>query len=170
MQQGSTSSQSSAPSVTTKAPRTTYIKTKNNDLLGNDFRITKGDFSHFLGYKAPSTEELEGKSPISGKRVIELELQKSFNVMGKSAMSAAKDWQSIGGAMGKFENMPGRDKDSFKAGATAFKEVFEKNNDLNMRYLEVQYKFQFIHASFGTISNLMKVRHEAVRTSIREAR
>ena len=41
---------------------------------------------------------------------------------------------------------------------------------MGMRYLEMQYKFQLAGEQFGTLSNLMKTRSEAVKKSINEVR
>ena len=58
------------------------------------------------------------------------------------------------------------------SGARQYAQVMRAYQDesaaKNMRYLEMQYKFLYASLDYGTVSNLMKIRHEATRTAIRE--
>lgn len=202
----------------TAKERTAYITNKQGDAVGNNFVVPKADFGSFLGYKPPTPGELSGKEPITGRRVMEVALQKSFGEVGMGAAERGNTYRNMYVANGRFQNEPGREKemikdglDSIRAGADmnstrsamradsgstslqvggqgqaqtkaaapsmlsgAQKQYFTKleasnaksHND-NVRYLEMQYKFQEISKQDGVISNLMKTRHDAVSRTIR---
>jgi hypothetical protein len=200
----------------TAKERTSYIKNKEGDAVGNNYIAPKGDFSTFLGYKPPTPGELSGKTPVAGHRVLEVALQKTFNEIGEGAAERGNTYRNMYVANGRFANEPGREKemikdgfDSIRAGAeynstqrpsttgasasgtmpsagappggamklgagSAMKQYLNKveasqnksHND-NVRYLEMQYKFQEISKQDGVISNLMKTRHDAVSRTIR---
>lgn len=179
----------------TSSKRQAYIRGKNGDLIGNNWSVPKGDFSNFMGYKPPSQEELTGKKPISGGRVIELALQKEMAALGEGAAQHGNEYRNIYVAPFRFQNEPGREKDMIASGidaiqqgpekSTAAAEVnrmgslspakymemlntySEKTKNDNVRYMEMQYKFMNISKQEGTISNLMKVRNDAVKGAIR---
>lgn len=184
----------------TAEARTSYIKTTQGDLVGNNYTIPKADFSAFLGYKPASQAELQGKAPVPGHRAIEVALQKSLGDIGEGAAERGNTYRNMYVANGRFQNEPGREKemikdgfDSIKHGADAnstkapaaphagqtmlsdsAKQYFArmdasqaKSHNDNVRYLEMQYKFQEISKQDGVISNLMKTRHDAVSRTIR---
>jgi len=184
----------------TAEARTSYIKTKQGDLIGNNYTIPKADFSAFLGYKPASQAELTGKEPVTGRRALEVALQKSFQELGPGAAERGNTYRNMYVANGRFQNEPGREKDMIKDGLDSIKagpdagstqgksapragetmlsdsakqyfarmeESQAKSHNDNVRYLEMQYKFQEISKQDGVISNLMKTRHDAVSRTIR---
>lgn len=180
-----------------KQEREYYLRNKDGDKVGGNFTIPKGDFSHFLGYKPATKAEKSGDEQPSGSRVIELALQKEMNSLGEGAAKHGMEFRNWYAAWGGYENQPGREKDLIKSGIDAFNNSMEKDSDLNLtksstmgnsnyfeqlekyqksssetnvRYLEMQYKFDQASKSHGMISNLMKVRHEAISRAIHESR
>lgn len=144
--------------------REAYITKKNGDVVGSGFSIPKGDFSRFLGMKPPTMAETAGN--VSGFRAIEVALQKNFNTLGRSAVKNGSKYRSIGGALGAFENEPGREIDGVKNGLDAMQDSVELGHAMGMQYLEMQYKFGLASNNFGCISNMMKARYETVKKSL----
>ena len=180
-----------------RSGRARAYRTKQGDLIGGFGKIAQGDFGRFLGYTPASDAELSGANPLSGARVVELSLQKSFNEVGENAMARGDKYRNHYISWGRYTNQPGREPALIRdaadaisqgverradgitrpmgAGATGqymrvLQEYHERSKRDNMRYLEMQYKFLYASKSFGTISNMMKVRHEAILRAIRESR
>ena len=179
----------------TRATRESYIKAPNGDLIGNNYTVPKGDFGAFLGYKNPTPQEMTGDKPMTGARIIEIALQKEMKEIGMGAAKNGNTYRNSGISWGRYQNEPGREKDMIKDAMDAMKQGQDKNsiedkvgrmtagsvtpyfeqlqkfqdgsrND-NIKYLEMQYKFQEISKQEGTISNLMKTRHDCVSRTIR---
>ncbi|MEZ0315055.1 MAG: hypothetical protein ACAI38_25065 [Myxococcota bacterium] len=144
--------------------RKVYITKKNGDVVGKGFSVPKGDFSRFLGMKAPTPQETAGN--VAGFRAIEVALQKQFNQVGRSAVKNGSKYTSIGGALGAFDNEPGREFDAAANGLDAMKDSVELGHAMGMQYLEMQYKFQVASTNYGAISNMMKARYETVKKSL----
>lgn len=154
----------------------------------------KPDFAKFMGIKPATADELSGTVKTDARRAMELAMAKEVQELGvKSAKSgnAARN-QFVAG--GQFSNQPGHDKHVITDMRDAINESLDKNslgskvlqmgsgteqyfarvenmqkashND-NVKYLEMQYKFQEISKQDSTISNLMKTRHDAVSRTIR---
>ncbi len=152
------------------ANRQVWIRKKNGDVVGSNFTVPKGDFSRFLGYKAPTKDEESGKQPVSSDRVLEIAMQRSMKDLGSKAMQSGSAMRNMYISHGKYENKPGREKDMIKDGMDSIQQSLELNQSSNMAYLEMQYKFQWASKSFGVVSNLMKVRNEATKKAIAEVR
>ncbi len=150
--------------------RQVHLKAKNGDLIGANYRIPKGDFAHFLGYKAPSKDEEGGKEKVTADRVLEMALHKEFNELGTKAMSRGSAYRNMYVSHGFFENKPGREGDMMKDGMDSIRASVELNKASNVYYLEMQYKFMLASKNFGVISNLMKVRNESTKKAISEVR
>jgi hypothetical protein len=148
--------------------RQVYFKSKKGDVVGTGYTIPKGDFARFLGMKEPTAEEKQGK--VSGWRAIEVAMHREFNKLGEQSVKDGAHILAPVQAHGKLENEPGRVQDQLQDGLHAMKESMEIGASANMRYLEMQYKFQMASMSYGTISNLMKARYESVKKSISEIR
>lgn len=148
--------------------RQVYFKTKKGDVVGAGYTIPKGDFARFLGTKEPTEEEKQGK--VSGWRAIEVAMHREFNKLGDESVKHGANYFATIQAQSKLENQPGRAADQIRDGLHAMKENMEIGASANMRYLEMQYKFQMASMGFGTISNLMKARYESVKKSISEIR
>jgi hypothetical protein len=144
--------------------RKAYITTKKGDVVGSGFSVPKGDFARFLGMKAPTPGETAGN--VAGFRAIEVALQKQFNQLGRGAVKNGSKYRSIGGALGAFDNEPGREMDAAKNGLDAMKDSVEMGHAMGMQYLEMQYKFQVASTNYGAISNMMKARYETVKKSL----
>ena len=151
-----------------------HIKTKNGDAIGPNFTTPKSDFSRFLGMKAPTKEELSGEKKVDGWRAIEIALQKDFQKVGESTAKDGQDLFAAMGTMSAYENpKPGtgdRTIDMLKDGMHAMTETMEMSQQQNVKYLEMQYKFQWQSTSYGTISNLMKARSDSIKKCINEVR
>ena len=160
----------SVPPDLTRNDRKVWVKKKNGDLEGWRFNIPKGDFARFLGYKPPTADEKSGKKQVSANRVLEVALQKSFNKLGPQALQRGSAYTNMYIAYGAHSNKPGRAKDAIRDGLDSIKASVELNKASNVFYLEMQYKFQLANKNFGTISNLMKVRHESTKKAINEVR
>jgi hypothetical protein len=181
--------------------RTSYIKNKDGDAVGNNYLVPKSDFANFMG-KAPAGPGAgqAGHAP-TGRSVIEMALQRELRELGEGAAKRGNTYRNLFVANGRYQNEPGREKDMIKDGLDSIKAGPDMNstqkknsssaasNNLlsgaqkqyfakveeqqkqsvndNMRYLEMQYKFQEIGKQDGTISNLMKTRHDAVSRVIR---
>lgn len=100
----------------TAEERKSYIKNKEGDLVGNNYTIPKADFAGFLGYKPASKAELAGQVPVTGRRAIEVALQKSFSEIGEGAAKRGNTYRNMYVANGRFQNEPGREKDMIKDG------------------------------------------------------
>ena len=179
----------------TRATRESFIKSPNGDLIGNNYTVPKGDFGAFLGYKNATPAELAGDKPLTGARIIEIALQKEMKEIGMGAAKNGNNYRNSGISWGRYNNEPGREKDMLRDALDAIKQGQDKNsiedkvgkmtagsvtpyidqlqkfqksssND-NIKYLEMQYKFQEISKQEGTISNLMKTRHDCVSRTIR---
>lgn len=151
--------------------RSIGIKDKQGDLRGPHFNIPKGDFAHFLGMQKPTDQELAGQAAMSGARTIEVALHKQFNELGAQALKRGNEYRNIPIALGARANRPGEQAPNVvKDGLDAMQASVEKSSALNMRYLEMQYKFQEASNQYGTLSNLMKVRHESVKKTMSEVK
>ena len=144
--------------------RKAYVTKKNGDVVGKGFSVPKGDFSRFLGMKPPSPAEQGGQ--VAGFRAIEVALQKQFNQLGRNSVKRGADYTNIGGALGAFDNEPGREMDAAQNGLDAMKNSVEMGHAMGMQYLEMQYKFQLAGTNYGAISNMMKARYETVKKSL----
>ncbi len=149
--------------------RQVWLKRKNGDLVGGNYRIPKGDFGRFLGYRAPSSAEQSGKK-VSANRVLEVAMQKSFRELGAKAMQRGAAYRNLYVAAGRRSSRPGSEGSALAEGMDAIQQSLEVNKASNMQYLEMQYKFQWASKSFGVISNIMKTRHESTKKSISEVR
>lgn len=161
--------QAIAYSPATAQKRQVWIRQKNGDIVGGNYRIPKGDFSRFLGYRPASGQENAGKK-VSANRVLELAMQKSFQKLGTEAMQRGSAYRNMYVAMGRRANRPGSEGSVMRDNVDAVGQSLELNRASNMQYLEMQYKFQWASKSFGVISNLMKARHESTKKSISEVR
>lgn len=181
-----------------KKDREWVYRTKDGTLIGGNYAIPNGDFAAFLGYAPPTAEELSGKTPVSGSRVIELALRNEMQVVGERSTQTGQQARNQYIAWGAYTNSPGREADvvrdledasteaqvksesTIKPGSVGFasseqymkmlEEYHQRSKRDNMRYLEMQYKFHYSSKSYGTISNMMKVRHDATVRAIRESR
>ena len=146
-----------------------YVKEKNGAATGADFTIPKSDFSRFLGYAKES--EAEKQNDVSGPRTLEVALNRAFDELGDKAMVNGNKFRNNYVALAERDN---RKTGSFahqaRDGMDAMKESVEIGHAANVMYLELQYKFDAAMRSSSTISNLMKVRHEATKKIITEAR
>lgn len=177
--------------------RQDYLTDAKGAAIGGNYTVDgaggKPDFSKFMGIKPPTADELNGTVKTDGRRALELAMSKEIQELGmKSAKSgnAARN-QFVAG--GQFSNQPGHDKHVIADMRDAINQSVDKgsmeskiqmgsgteqyfarvenmqkasHND-NVKYLEMQYKFQEISKQDSTISNLMKTRHDAVSRTIR---
>ena len=180
-----------------RSERDFFLKNKSGDVITGDSKIPKGDFAHFLGGKERGEGGLaDGGGHPPGHRVLEAMLERGFDKVGTGAVEVGSLARNVGVSHGMYENQVGRSRDLVKDGLDASKEMDgsellqpgslgsssssqymkmmqtyqERSSETNMRYLEIQYKFLNASKSHSTISNLMKVRHEATRTAIREVK
>ncbi|MBI5510875.1 MAG: hypothetical protein HY903_19110 [Deltaproteobacteria bacterium] len=154
--------------LTPKTDRSYYIRNKQGDVVGHGYKVPKGDFSRFLGFKEPTEKEKQGET--SGARTIEVAIQKQFNQLGEATTKSGSGALNLWVASGRFEQRPGQEKEAIAANMDALKESVEMGHASGMQYLEMQYKFQYLSMSFGTISNLMKARNDSVKKAINEVR
>jgi hypothetical protein len=150
--------------------RQVHLRAKNGDLIGSNYRIPKGDFAHFLGFKAPTDGEESGKEKVTADRVLEMALHKEFNELGSKAMSRGSAYRNMYVSHEYFTNKPGRERDMLKDNMDSIQQSVELNKASNMYYLEMQYKFMLASKNFGVISNLMKVRNESTKKAINEVK
>jgi hypothetical protein len=158
------SSSSVSLSKASAKERATYITKKNGDVVSSGYSVPKGDFARFLGMRPPTAAETGGA--VSGFRAVEVALQKNFNALGRSAVKNGSKYRSVPGALGAFDNEPGREADGVANALDAMKDSVEVGHAMGMQYLEMQYKFEYASRSFGTISNMMKARYESVKKSL----
>lgn len=151
-----------------KTERSYYLKGANGDAIGSGFHVPKGDFARFLGYKAPTDRENRGDT--SGSRTLEVALQKQFDALGKASTKNGHAYNNLWIASGRYETGPGREREAIAATMDAMNQSVEIGQAMGIRYLEMQYKFQNLSMSFGTISNLMKARNDSVKKAINEVR
>jgi hypothetical protein len=125
---------------------------------------------------------------------MELAMQKEIQEIGLGAAKNGNAYRNQFVAGGQYANMPGHEKHAIADIRDAISQSADKNsmearglqmgsgteqyfakvenmqkqshND-NVKYLEMQYKFQEISKQDSTISNLMKTRHDAVSRTIR---
>jgi hypothetical protein len=154
--------------LTPKTERSSYLKATNGDAIGSGFHVPKGDFARFLGYKPPTDKEAQGD--VTGGRVLEVALQKQFNEVGQATAKTGHSYNNLWIASGRYEKVPGQEKAAIAANMDAMNQSLEVGQATNMRYLEMQYKFQYMSRSFGTISNLMKARNDSVKKAINEVK
>lgn len=150
--------------------RKVWIKNKKGDAVGSGFLIPKADFAHFLGWKKATKEEESGKKPIDAWRTLELAIQKEMDTVGKSAVQNGERYRNLFIAPSKYENAPGREKEMLNEGVDSIQQSVEMGHATSMKYMELQYKFLLASKNFSVISNLMKVRHEAMKKSVSEIR
>jgi hypothetical protein len=146
------------------------ITDKKGDLKTAHNTIPKGDFSHFLGYKKPTQQELSGQTKLSGSRTIQVALQQEFKKVGKGAMERGNQYRNLYVSHSNVAKTKGPGQAMVKDGLHSITQATETNAALNMRYLEVQYKFQLANRNFSAISNVMKVRHESIKKSMSDIR
>ena len=181
----------------TRQSRTNYLRDTKGNLVGNNYVVPQGNFGHFLGYKPPTQGELDGTSKMSSQRVIEVALQKEMSDLGEGAAKNGNSYRNIHVAWGRFAGEPGRERDmvkdaldaigqgpekgtmearglkDIKAGKTSaqlldkMERVQKASHNDNVRLLEMQYRFLEMSKNDSVISNLMKVRNDAVTRSIR---
>lgn len=149
--------------------RTATLKGKSGNLYGGNFTSPKGDFARFLGYKPESEDEKNG-AKMSATRTLEVAIQKEMKVVGEGAAERGMAYRNLYIAPGRYSNEMGRGKDMINDGLEAVNQSVERGAELNMRYLEMQYKFHLAGKNFSVVSNLMKVRHESVKKSMNDVR
>lgn len=177
------------------AQRSDFITNKAGDAVGNNWVVPKSDFSHFMGSQAADAVAGNGQVKTDSRRVLELALQKEMQEIGMGAAKNGNAYRNQFVAGEQFANQPGRERDMIKdmrdaigqssekgsmeskslQMGSATQQYFEKVESLqkqshndNVRYLEMQYKFQEISKQDSTISNLMKTRHDAISRTIRQ--
>lgn len=150
--------------------RSVGIRERDGTIRGGNFSIPQGDFARFLGWKAPTDKEKSGQKKMSGGRTLEVAIQKQLNELGKGAMQRGMAYRNQYISWGRFSNEPGREKDMIKSGLDAVNESVELGHAMGIRYLEMQYKFQLASKNFGSISNLMKARHESIKKAVNDVR
>lgn len=191
-------SRTDASETATQNARTYVYRLQNGDLIGGNYVIPRGDFAAFLGYAPPTKAESSGNRPVSGSRVIELALQREFETIGRRSTVSGQSHRNQVISWRGLTSEPGRERDMLRVFEDAVSEGWEKRTDKlapaglgeissarymtmleeyhrrsrqdNMRYLEMQYKIRFSTLSHSTVSNLMKVRHDATVRAIRESR
>ena len=154
--------------LTPKTERANYLTTKNGDVVGSGYTVPKGDFSRFLGFKPATEKESQGNT--SGGRTLEVAVQKQFNELGKTTTKDSAAYLNLWIASGRYEKGPGQEKQAVAAGMDAMNQSLEVGHAMGLQYLEMQYKFQYLSMSFGTISNLMKARNDSVKKAINEVK
>jgi hypothetical protein len=105
-------------------------------------RSMRGAFARFMAQPANS-----GDGSASGRRVMDAVLQKEFRKVAPAPATTEP-------------------RDDVKA----LMETVAQQKHMNQVYLEMQNKFLWMNKSFMTVSNLMKVRHEATKQAITEMR
>ena len=135
------------------------------------FRIPKGDFAHFLGWKGkkpqaaakgPSGRDTLGRAIQQMKEQVRTEFQK----LGKSAVGRGEAYSKVGKAAGDVV-FKGAEPQGQMA---VVRENMELGQAGNIKYLELQYKFQFGSRSYSVLSNIMRRRNETVRNSLNSSR
>ncbi|MEO1174109.1 MAG: hypothetical protein AAFX94_18985 [Myxococcota bacterium] len=156
--------------VTGTKKRTVHLRGKSGNLYGANYTIPKGDFARFLGWKPETESEASGQQKAQGWRALQIAIQKEMNQVGESAMQRGSTYRNLFIAPARYSQKPGRGEDMIADGVNAMEQSVEKGHNLNMRYLELQYKFQLAGKNFGTVSNLMKVRHESVKKAMNDVK
>jgi hypothetical protein len=178
----------------TSSDRSDFIRNKVGDAVGSNYVVPKGDFAHFMGYRPPTADEANGTVKTDSKRAMELAMQKDLQDIGLGAAKNGNAYRNHFVAGGQYANQPGHEKqaiadmrdaiaqgsDKGTSGTKALQmgsgteQYFaraegmqQKSHNLNVQYLEMQYKYQEISKQESTISNLMKTRHDAVSRTIR---
>jgi hypothetical protein len=154
--------------LTQERERVVNLRNKRGDVVGGDHLFPKGDFSRFLGFK-PETEQ-EKKGTFEGWRAVELAIQKDMSKLGQAAMKNGTAYRNMYVANGIFDNQPGRERDGLASGLDTVRASLEVGAETNMRYLEMQYRFQLAGINFGTISNLMKTRNDTIKKVVNEVK
>ena len=108
--------------------REAYIKNKDGDAVGNNWKVDKADFGAFLGYKPGTASEMAGKEPLSGSRVIELMLQKDFQKVGDGAATHGNEYRNMFVSQDAFADKQGRISDQMKDGLDAVRQSLHKNS------------------------------------------
>jgi hypothetical protein len=176
------------------AQRADYLTNQKGDAIGSNYVVPKGDFANFMGYRPPTADEANGTVKTDSRRAMELSMQKELQEIGLGAAKNGNAYRNQYVAGEQYANQLGHERDAIKDMRDAIAQSADKNsmesrslqmgsgtaqyfakvenmqkqshND-NVRYLEMQYKFQEISKQDSTISNLMKVRHDAVSRTIR---
>lgn len=156
--------------VTGSKKRTVHLRGKSGNLYGGNYTIPKGDFARFLGWKAETKAESSGEQKTEGWRTLQIAIQREMNEVGESAMQRGSAYRNLYIAPARYAQKPGREQDMVSDGVNAMQQSVESSHNLNMRYLEMQYKFQLAGKNFGTVSNLMKVRHESVKKAMNDVK
>ncbi len=140
---------------------------RGNDIEGPGFRVPGGDFARVLGIKPQDGPRQKGER-MEGARVIEGALHRQFNQVGMGALNRYEAYRNLSKTV---DGMRARSDDQFAdQSLQAMKESVELGAEANMRYLEMQYQFQFMSQNHSCLSNLMKARHESVKKSLSEIR
>lgn len=153
-----------------RGKRTVHLKGKSGNLYGGNYTIPKGDFARFLGWKPETQAEKSGEQKPQGWRTLQVAIQREMNEVGESAMQRGAAYRNLYIAWGRHTKQPGRESDFVNEGVNAMQQSVEQGHNLNMRYLEMQYKFHLAGKNFGTVSNLMKVRHESVKKAMNDVK
>lgn len=146
--------------------RSVHLKGKSGNLYGGNYTIPNGDFSRFLGWKPETDAEKSGEQQTDGWRTVQVAIQKEMDKVGKGAVQRGSSYRNIFIAPSAFKNQPGRERDYLTEGLNAVSNSLEQSQELNMRYLEMQYKFQLASKNYTCVTNLMKARHDSVKKSM----
>jgi hypothetical protein len=105
-----------------------WVDKKNGQAVGVNYTVPNKDFSYFLGYAPPSAAELNGKSNLSGSRIIELSLQKRMQEIGEGATLRGTAYSNTSIAGSEHHNSPGKERSMINDTLDAWKEGPEKTN------------------------------------------
>ena len=141
----------------------------DGDIAGDGFRVPNGDFARVLGIRPhEGLPQRNADERVAGWRVIEDALHQQLNHVGMGSLRRYEAYRNLSKSV---ETMRGRGGEQFAdASLEAMKESVELGAEANMRYLEMQYQFQFMSQNHSCVSNLMKARYDSVKKSINEIR
>lgn len=174
-----------------------YKDKKTGDAVGSNFLVPKENFAHFLGWDKETAAEKSGEKKVDSERAIEIAVQAQMEELGDRSSQRTTMFRNMYISWHNYADKPGRERDLVKDGGDAVSESMEfreshvptgalgsngstnnymqvmkdyqkESREDNYRYLEMQYKFEFASKSVGVVSNLIKVRHEAVKRSMQD--
>ncbi len=175
--------------------RSSTITTKKGDKVGSNFLVPGGDFTHLMGNGKGQQPKNPDASNLPGGQVLDHVLSKQLKELGERTAKNGSQYRNAFVSNFKINNQPGAEKDALKEIGNAVHRGYEDNQDGlgalvnkpglgtsgamsymdkmndhmrqdNYKYLEAQYRAEWLSKSTSLISTMMKARHDAIKQSI----
>ena len=173
-----------------------YYLNERGEGVSRDLQIPKGDINRMLGYKPITEEERRYPERVRGWRAVEVALLRAVNRVSAGALRSGTTYINQYISNGEYEGAAGRKRGAIdeyivtaEDGAGGLHRAFDahayvggrnkpymslledyhrKSRDAGLRYIEMLHKCFHATIDFDVLTDLMKVRNAAVKSSMQD--